>query len=67
VAALSDEETAIIPTLIMLRRMLLTAWLASHSETPTAEQLGKGYTEGTVALARAFLAEYAPAAAGSEG
>jgi Ser/Thr protein kinase RdoA (MazF antagonist) len=67
VAPLSDEETAIIPTFIMLRRMLLTAWLASHSETPTAEQLGKGYTEGTVALARAFLAEYAPAAAGSEG
>jgi Ser/Thr protein kinase RdoA (MazF antagonist) len=67
VVPLSDEETAIIPTFIMLRRMLLTAWLASHSETPTAEQLGKGYTEGTVALARAFLADYAPATAASEG
>ncbi len=67
VTPLSDEETAIIPTFIMLRRVLLTAWIASHSETPTAQQLGKGYTEGTVALASAFLAEHAPAMAGNEG
>jgi Ser/Thr protein kinase RdoA (MazF antagonist) len=65
VTPLSDAETAIIPTFIMLRRMLLTAWIASHSETPTAQQLGKGYTEGTVALARAFLAENAPAEIGA--
>ncbi len=65
VTPLSDDETAIIPTFIMLRRMLLTAWIASHIETPTAQQLGKGYTEGTVALARAFLAENAPATIGA--
>lgn len=55
VAPLSDEECDILPAFIMLRRMLLTAWIASHSETPTAQALGEAYTQGTVALARAFL------------
>lgn len=58
VAPLSDDDVAMIPIFIMLRRMLLTAWIASHSETPTAQALGEGYTGGTVALARAFLAKH---------
>jgi Ser/Thr protein kinase RdoA (MazF antagonist) len=53
---LTEEDTAIIPVFIMLRRMLLTAWIASHSETPTPRQLGPAYTEGTVRLARDYLA-----------
>ncbi len=65
VAALSDADAAMIPTFIMLRRMLLTAWIASHSETPMAQQMGEAYTLGTVALGRAFLAEHAEAAAGT--
>ncbi|WP_041782456.1 phosphotransferase enzyme family protein [Ancylobacter novellus] len=56
VAPLSDEDCAILPVFIMLRRMLLTAWIASHSETPTAQAMGEDYTQGTVELARAFLA-----------
>ena len=60
VAPLSDEDCAMIPVFIMLRRMLLTAWIASHSETPTAQTMGEGYTHGTVVLARAFLEKYAP-------
>jgi Ser/Thr protein kinase RdoA (MazF antagonist) len=68
IAPLSDEDMAMIPVFIMLRRMLLTAWIASHSETLTARRLGESYTHGTVALARAFLAEYAEAeAADAEG
>lgn len=59
VAPLSDEECAILPVFIMLRRMLLTAWVASHAETPTAQSMGESYTQGTVALARAFLQKYA--------
>jgi Ser/Thr protein kinase RdoA (MazF antagonist) len=59
VASLPDEECAILPVFIMLRRMLLTAWIASHSETPTAQALGEGYTQGTVALAHAFLETHA--------
>jgi Ser/Thr protein kinase RdoA (MazF antagonist) len=62
VAPLDDEELGMIPAFIMLRRMLLTAWIASHPETPIAQELGEDYTHGTVALARAFLAENAEAA-----
>ncbi|MEM6480930.1 MAG: phosphotransferase [Pseudomonadota bacterium] len=54
-AELSDEHAAMIPTFVMLRRVLLTAWLASHAETPTAQELGNGYTAGTVHLAETYL------------
>jgi Ser/Thr protein kinase RdoA (MazF antagonist) len=54
-APLSAEEEAEIPTFVMLRRVLLTAWLASHAEIPYARQIGKAYTAGTVTLAEAFL------------
>jgi Ser/Thr protein kinase RdoA (MazF antagonist) len=53
-APLSAEERAEIPTFVVLRRILLTAWLASHSEVPFAQQMGAAYTEGTVWLAREF-------------
>jgi Ser/Thr protein kinase RdoA (MazF antagonist) len=53
-APLSAEEWAEIPTFVVLRRILLTAWLASHSEVPFARQMGAAYTEGTVWLAREF-------------
>lgn len=62
VAPLSDAECAILPTFIMLRRMLLTAWVASHAETPTAQAMGEAYTRGTVALGRAFLETHGRAA-----
>lgn len=55
VAPLSAEDEAMLPTFVMLRRLLLTAWLASHAETPTAQELGAPYTDGTVALAERFL------------
>jgi Ser/Thr protein kinase RdoA (MazF antagonist) len=54
-APLSAEEVAEIPTFVMLRRILLTAWLASHSEVPLARQMGAAYTAGTVLLAQEFL------------
>jgi Ser/Thr protein kinase RdoA (MazF antagonist) len=56
VAPLSAEECAEIPTFVVLRRILLTAWLASHGEVPIARSLGVSYTVGTVRLALEFLA-----------
>jgi Ser/Thr protein kinase RdoA (MazF antagonist) len=56
VATLSPEERAEIPTLVVLRRILLTAWLASHAEIPFARQFGDTYTQGTVTLAQQLLA-----------
>jgi Ser/Thr protein kinase RdoA (MazF antagonist) len=55
VAPLSAEDEAMLPTFVMLRRFLLTAWIASHAETPTAQELGTGYTDGTLMLADRFL------------
>ena len=43
--------------IMMLRRMQLTAWVASHAETPTAQSMGEPYTQGSVELAEAFLSE----------
>ncbi len=55
VASLSPRDESAIPMFIMLRRLLLTAWIASHAETPTARELGSGYTGDTVQLARDYL------------
>jgi len=51
VTPLSGEEVAEIPTFVVLRRILLMAWLASHAEIPFARQFGVAYTAGTLALA----------------
>jgi Ser/Thr protein kinase RdoA (MazF antagonist) len=54
---LSQEDEASLPMFVMLRRMQLTAWVASHAETPTAQAMGEPYTQGTVELAESFLSE----------
>ncbi|WP_238318751.1 phosphotransferase enzyme family protein [Pseudooceanicola atlanticus] len=56
VRPLSAEDIGMIPDFIFFRRLLLTAWIASHSETETAQEAGMAdYTEGTIALARTYL------------
>ena len=55
VEPLSAEDAAEIPTFVALRRILLTAWLASHAEVPFAQQFGAAYTAGTVQLAQQLL------------
>ncbi len=56
VAPLSPDDRAIIPTLIMLRRVLLTAWLGTRADSDTAADIGaEGYTTGTVMLADLYL------------
>ncbi len=57
VSEFAPEHAASLPMLVMLRRMQLTAWIASHAETPTARSLGPDYTEGTVDLADAYLSK----------
>jgi Ser/Thr protein kinase RdoA (MazF antagonist) len=59
VLPLSAEEAAMIPVFVMVRRIMLVAWIASHSETPTAQELGIPYTEGSLVLADRFLTEFA--------
>nr|WP_169124939.1 phosphotransferase [Xanthobacter sp. SG618] len=54
-APLPADADAQLDVFVMLRRMLLTAWVASHAETPTAQSMGAPYTAGTLALAEDFL------------
>ncbi len=51
-----DEEE--IPTFIMLRRLLLVAWIGSHSETDLAQSMGVDYTQGTVPLCENYLSKF---------
>ena len=51
-----DEEE--IPTFVMLRRLLLVAWIGSRSETELARSMGVGYTEGTTPLCEAYLSRF---------
>ncbi|MEL6476761.1 MAG: phosphotransferase [Pseudomonadota bacterium] len=57
VADLAAEVEAELSTFIMLRRLQLTAWIASHSETPTAQEMGTAFTDGTVEIAERYLSE----------
>ena len=54
----ADEE--LIPTFVMLRRLLLVAWVGSHAETDLARRLGVSYTDQTVALCSDYLSRNAP-------
>jgi Ser/Thr protein kinase RdoA (MazF antagonist) len=55
VIALKREDEAEIPTFVMLRRLLLVAWIGSHSETDLAKSMGLPYTEGTSHLCEDYL------------
>jgi len=56
--ALPKSDEAEIPTFIMLRRLLLVAWIGSHSETDLAKSMGIPYTEGTVGLCEDYLRRF---------
>lgn len=64
VAPLDEAVEREMATFIMLRRLQLTAWIASHAETPTAQEMGTAFTDGTLAIAERYLAS-APAYAGA--
>jgi Ser/Thr protein kinase RdoA (MazF antagonist) len=59
VTELSKQDEAEIPTFVMLRRLLLVAWIGSHHETDLAKSMGLPYTEGTTGLCEAYLGRYA--------
>ncbi len=55
---LSAQDEAEIPTFIMLRRLLLVAWIGSHSETELAQSMGLDYTAETVGLCERYLSRF---------
>lgn len=56
---LSAADEAEIGTFVMLRRLLLVAWIGSHCETELAQSMGADYTRGTVPLCEAYLTNFA--------
>ena len=51
-------DEAEIGTFVMLRRLLLVAWIGSHSETDLARSMGIDYTAGTVPLCETYLRDF---------
>jgi Ser/Thr protein kinase RdoA (MazF antagonist) len=49
------EDEAMIPTFVMLRRLLLVAWMGSHSHSQECQEIGPDYTAGSCALAEEYL------------
>lgn len=58
VRTLPDEHLALIPTFVMLRRIQLTAWIASHADADAAIAVGPGYAVGTARLAERYLDDH---------
>jgi Ser/Thr protein kinase RdoA (MazF antagonist) len=60
VAPLAAADEQELDTFVMLRRLLLVAWIGSHHTFATeAAELGAGFTAGTCALAEDYLATHA--------
>jgi len=57
VRPLPDEHLALIPTFVMMRRIMLTAWTASHSDADAAIAVGPQYARGTAELAQRYTGD----------
>ena len=57
VASMPAEHLGMIPTFVMLRRLKLTAWVASHAHADSAIAFTDGFTEGTARLAERYLSD----------
>ena len=58
-ADLDPADEAELDTFVMLRRLLLVAWIGSHHQFATeAAELGAGFTAGTCALAERYLSAH---------
>jgi Ser/Thr protein kinase RdoA (MazF antagonist) len=55
VRPLSAEDEAEIATFVLMRRLLLVAWIGSHAGTDLAQSMGAAYTAGSCALAETYL------------
>jgi len=55
VRPLGRDELAAIDSFIMRRRLLLVAWVGSHSDTAQAQAMGPAFTDDTCALADQYL------------
>jgi Ser/Thr protein kinase RdoA (MazF antagonist) len=61
VGVLDPIAEADIETFVMLRRILLVAWIGSHADTELARSMGASYSEGTVPLCERYLSRFGKA------
>ncbi len=54
--AVDRQDLKAIPALVMLRRLLLVGWFATHTHTTEYRTIGPAFVPQTVALAERFLA-----------
>ncbi|GAB7261659.1 phosphotransferase enzyme family protein [Dickeya ananatis] len=55
ICPLDEEDRAVIPSLLIQRRIQLMAWAGSHSQTEQAISLGTDWSDHTVRLCRRYL------------
>ena len=55
---LSRAEISAIDSFVMLRRILLVAWVGSHADTKHAKAMGPDFTDDTCHLAETYLSRY---------
>jgi Ser/Thr protein kinase RdoA (MazF antagonist) len=55
---IASEHLEMVPTLVMLRRLMLTAWVASHADADAAIAFTDGYATGTARLALRYLTDH---------
>lgn len=58
VRTLPSEDEAELPTFVIMRRLLLVAWIGSHSGTDLARSMGADYTTGSCELAESYLSRF---------
>ncbi|NYI99625.1 Ser/Thr protein kinase RdoA (MazF antagonist) [Nocardioides thalensis] len=56
VAPLDESHASLLPTFLMLRRLLVLAWLGSHAHSSEAKELASVYRPATYELAERYLA-----------
>jgi hypothetical protein len=53
-----NEEESELATFVMLRRLVLVAWIGSHSETELAQSMGALYTQESIPLCERYLSRF---------
>lgn len=54
---LPDDHLALVPTFVLLRRIMLTAWIGTHFDADAARPLAPTFAAGTADLARRYLTD----------
>ncbi|WP_432843034.1 phosphotransferase enzyme family protein [Dactylosporangium sp. CA-092794] len=58
VRPMPGADEAEISTFVLMRRLLLVAWIGSHGDTDLALSTGAEFTAGTCALAESYLSKF---------